>query len=109
MLAGRAALSFAATVACPTSESAGTESVRRASVRGLDTRALSLTATVVAGATDVALRRVPRHPAKNASTETVPSRANARRRERRGVTSYLVGILTGARPLQLRMQRNVVS
>ena len=79
------------------------------SARALARIVLSVSATVVAGAVDVAPRRAPRHPAKIASTETVPSSAKARRREQRRVTRYLVGILTGARPLQLRIQRNLVS
>ena len=91
------------------SESDRTESARSESGRDLGGSALLVAATEVTGATDVAIWRAPRHPAKNASTDTVPSRANALRRERRGVTSYLVGILTGARPLQLRIQRNLVS
>ena len=103
------ALSCAATFARTASESARTESARIESASAPALTALSDTAAVVTGVTDVVPRRAPRQPAKIASTETVPSRAKARMRERRGVTRYLVGILTGARPLQLRIQRNFVS
>ena len=108
-LARLTALSFPGAVARTGSESARTESERAESALTPTRTALSGAAAGVTGVPDVVARRAPRHPAKIASTETVPSRAKARMRERRGVTRYLVGILTGARPLQLRMQRNFVS
>ena len=102
LLSGCTALSLPAAFARPAIESARTESAP-------GTRASSGAATVATGVTDVAPRRAPRHPPNIASSETVPSRVIARMRERGGVTCYLVGILTGARPLQLRRQRNFVS
>lgn len=104
-----AALSLPAAFATTDNDSARTESARTESARAPARRALSDTAIVGEAATDVAPVRAPRQPAKIASSETVPSTVSARVRERRGVTRYLVGILTGARPLQLRIHRNFVS